>query len=203
MKIPDCARRRPLGWSAAGALVALLCQPLAAGAQASAPASQPPGLQPSPLGTGTAPAQPDASIPEPATKTAAPSTASGPPLNDARANFAPNDPPGEWHSQARDYANTRYSPLDQITAANVAQLQRRLDAFPTARQNGHEARAARRRRHDVPGDAVPEHRLRARPDQARRADQVVATRRNPSPAGDRQGLLRRGQPRLAPTPTAS
>ena len=30
------------------------------------------------------------------------------------ANFAPNDPPGECRSQARDYANTRYSPLDAI-----------------------------------------------------------------------------------------
>ena len=38
------------------------------------------------------------------------------------ANFAPNDPPGEWRRQARDYANTRYSPLDQITVANVKRL---------------------------------------------------------------------------------
>jgi lanthanide-dependent methanol dehydrogenase len=40
----------------------------------------------------------------------------------ATANFAPNDPPGEWHSQARDYANTRYSMLDQIKPENVGQL---------------------------------------------------------------------------------
>ena len=38
-------------------------------------------------------------------------------------NPAPNTPAGEWHSQARDYANTRYSPLDQINDANVGQLQ--------------------------------------------------------------------------------
>ena len=35
----------------------------------------------------------------------------------ATANFAPNDPPGEWRRQARDYANTRFSPLAQITPA--------------------------------------------------------------------------------------
>lgn len=40
----------------------------------------------------------------------------------ASANFAPNDPPGEWRRQARDYANTRYSPLDQITVENAKQL---------------------------------------------------------------------------------
>ena len=60
------------------------------------------------------------------------------PLHDARANFAPNDPPGEWHSQARDYANTRYSPLDQITTANVAKL-RIAWTFSDGTQNGHEA----------------------------------------------------------------
>jgi alcohol dehydrogenase (cytochrome c) len=40
----------------------------------------------------------------------------------ANANFAPNDPPGEWRSQARDFASTRYSPLDQITVDNVKRL---------------------------------------------------------------------------------
>ena len=38
-------------------------------------------------------------------------------------NPAPNDPPGQWRSQARDYANTRYSTLDQINTGNVARLQ--------------------------------------------------------------------------------
>ena len=37
----------------------------------------------------------------------------------ATANLAPNSPPGEWRSEGRDYANTRYSPLTQINAANV------------------------------------------------------------------------------------
>jgi glucose dehydrogenase len=40
----------------------------------------------------------------------------------ASANFAPNDPPGEWRMQARDFASTRYSPLNQITVDNVKQL---------------------------------------------------------------------------------
>jgi len=40
----------------------------------------------------------------------------------ANANFAPNDPPGEWRSQARDFASTRYSPLSQITVDNVKRL---------------------------------------------------------------------------------
>ena len=40
----------------------------------------------------------------------------------ATANFAPNDPPGEWGRASRDYANTRYSPLNQINAGNVRQL---------------------------------------------------------------------------------
>jgi len=31
--------------------------------------------------------------------------------------------PGQWPMAARDYANTRYSELDQINASNVAQLQ--------------------------------------------------------------------------------
>ena len=38
----------------------------------------------------------------------------------ATANLAPNDPPGEWRRQARDYANTRYSPLGQINAPTSA-----------------------------------------------------------------------------------
>ena len=59
-------------------------------------------------------------------------------LNNAHANFAPGDPPGEWHSQARDYANTRSSPLDQITTANVGKL-RIAWTFSDGAQNGHEA----------------------------------------------------------------
>ena len=37
-------------------------------------------------------------------------------------NPAPGGPPGAWPSQARDYANTRYSPLDRINTSNVGRL---------------------------------------------------------------------------------
>jgi hypothetical protein len=38
------------------------------------------------------------------------------------ADSSPNDPPGEWRMQAHDYANTRYSTLDQINLGNVKRL---------------------------------------------------------------------------------
>jgi lanthanide-dependent methanol dehydrogenase len=78
-------------------------------------------------------------LPEPAVPASAPATAAHPtdgPL--PTANFAPNDPPGEWHSQARDYANTRFSPLSEINASNVATL-REAWTFSDGAQNGHEA----------------------------------------------------------------
>lgn len=55
----------------------------------------------------------------------------------ATANFAPNDPPGEWRRQARDYANTRYSTLNQITPENVGRL-RVAWSFSDGTQYGHE-----------------------------------------------------------------
>ena len=55
---------------------------------------------------------------------AAPQTVAVPPgYSGGRFNPAPNTPPGEWTSQARDYANTRYSPLNQINTSNVGRLQ--------------------------------------------------------------------------------
>lgn len=54
------------------------------------------------------------------------------------ANLAPNTPPGEWTSQARDYANTRYSPLSAIDTSNVSRL-RLAWSFADGSQNGHEA----------------------------------------------------------------
>ena len=135
IKIVEPASARLLRRSVTGALAVLLCQPMVAGAQPSS-ASTPPRVE---LGTGTAPPSPDMTIPEPAMKAPAAATDSPePPLNNAHANFAPNDPPGEWRSQARDYANTRYSPLDQITAANVAKL-RVAWSFSDGTPNGHEA----------------------------------------------------------------
>jgi glucose dehydrogenase len=59
-------------------------------------------------------------------------------VTSATFNFAPNDPPGEWRSQARDYANTRYSTLDQINTGNVAKL-RMAWTFSDGTLNGHEA----------------------------------------------------------------
>jgi alcohol dehydrogenase (cytochrome c) len=56
----------------------------------------------------------------------------------ATFNFAPNDPPGEWRSQAHDYANTRYSTLDQINAGNASKL-RIAWTFSDGTEGGHEA----------------------------------------------------------------
>jgi PQQ-dependent dehydrogenase (methanol/ethanol family) len=54
------------------------------------------------------------------------------------ASFAPNDPPGEWRSQARDWANTRFSTLSDINTGNVARLKEAW-TFSDGTQNGHEA----------------------------------------------------------------
>src|ERR1700723_3380383 len=55
----------------------------------------------------------------------------------ATANLAPNDPAGQWTRQARDYANTRYSPLTQINRKNVGRL-RIAWTFSDGQQYGHE-----------------------------------------------------------------
>ncbi len=59
-------------------------------------------------------------------------------LSGATINVAPNDPAGEWHSQARDYANSRYSPLDQVNTHNVGKL-RIAWTFSDGTLHGHEA----------------------------------------------------------------
>ncbi|MDE2488573.1 MAG: PQQ-dependent dehydrogenase, methanol/ethanol family, partial [Alphaproteobacteria bacterium] len=56
----------------------------------------------------------------------------------ATADLSPNDPPGDWRRQARDYANTRYSPLNQINASNVARLKVAW-SFSDGIAYGHEA----------------------------------------------------------------
>lgn len=56
----------------------------------------------------------------------------------AGAVCAQPSPDGEWHVAGRDYANTRFSPLQQVTAANVAQL-RPVFEYPTGLDRGHEA----------------------------------------------------------------
>jgi alcohol dehydrogenase (cytochrome c) len=60
------------------------------------------------------------------------------PLPGATADLAPNDPPGEWRRQARDYANTRFSPLAQVDTSNVARL-RVAWSFSDSVVYGHEA----------------------------------------------------------------
>ncbi len=55
----------------------------------------------------------------------------------AVANFTGAGNPGEWTSQARDYANTRFSPLDQINASNVGKLKLAW-SFSDGTQYGHE-----------------------------------------------------------------
>ena len=68
----------------------------------------------------------------------------------------------------RDYSLQRFSPLKQITTANVAELRPGLVVLDrdAARPRG---QPARRRQHDVRPHAVPEHRLRARSVQGGRA----------------------------------
>src|SRR4051794_35803741 len=48
------------------------------------------------------------------------------------------DPAGEWTMPARDYASTRYSPLDEINASNAANLQLAF-TWSTGIEKGHEA----------------------------------------------------------------
>ena len=59
-------------------------------------------------------------------------------ITGATFDFAPGNPDGEWHSQARDYANTRYSTLKQINTGNVNRL-RIAWTFSNGTQGGQEA----------------------------------------------------------------
>jgi hypothetical protein len=72
--------------------------------------------------------------------------------------------PAQWPMAARDYANTRYSDLDQINTSNVSQLAAGLDVLGRRRSRTGGG-AARRRRHDVCGRSLcgplPQPRLRA------------------------------------------
>jgi lanthanide-dependent methanol dehydrogenase len=53
------------------------------------------------------------------------------------ADWPASVPPGEWVLPGRDYAGTRWSPLDQITAANVQQL-KPVWSFSTGQLRAHE-----------------------------------------------------------------
>src|SRR6185437_12763 len=77
---------------------------------------------------GNADLPPGAPLPQPAATN----------LSGATINFAPNDPGSEWHSPARDYANSRYSPLQQINVSNVGRL-RVAWTFSDGTLHGHEA----------------------------------------------------------------
>ena len=57
---------------------------------------------------------------------------------DAQPMLPPDADQGEWTIPARDYGSTRYSPLDQITTANVGGL-RLAWSFSTGVLRGHEA----------------------------------------------------------------
>ncbi|NML13948.1 methanol/ethanol family PQQ-dependent dehydrogenase [Azohydromonas caseinilytica] len=67
--------------------------------------------------------------------------AAAPPSPPAAASApapAEHEAEGEWPMAARDHANTRFSPLSDITPANVARLQPVLER-PTGAERGHEA----------------------------------------------------------------
>ncbi|MBA2683639.1 MAG: methanol/ethanol family PQQ-dependent dehydrogenase [Gemmatimonadaceae bacterium] len=59
------------------------------------------------------------------------------PAGSTTSTFPGADKPGEWNQPGRDWANTRFSPLDGITTANVANLKVAW-TFSTGVLNGHE-----------------------------------------------------------------
>lgn len=70
-----------------------------------------------------------------------PPAAHTPPLAKRAAQNAPaaaGAEDGEWRMAAKDYANTRFSGLDQINASNASQLKLAW-SFSTGSQRGHEA----------------------------------------------------------------
>jgi glucose dehydrogenase len=67
---------------------------------------------------------------------------------------------GEWVMTGRDYGLSRFSPLKQITTANVANLKAAW-SFSTGTLRGHEGQPARHRERDVCAHLVPEQGLRA------------------------------------------
>ena len=106
----------------------------------------------------------------------------------AVANPAGAGKPGEWTSQARDFANTRFSPLDQINASNVGNLKLAW-SFSDGTQYGHEGGPL------IVGDTMylvtplSEYCLRAGPHQARSLRQMVVLSKSLADY-HRQGLLR-------------
>jgi alcohol dehydrogenase (cytochrome c) len=67
-----------------------------------------------------------------------PSTSATATAASASADAAPGVAAGEWHQPARDYAQTRYSALDQLNTGNADRL-RMAWTFSDGTTNGHEA----------------------------------------------------------------
>ena len=122
---------------------------------------------------------------KPGTQSAASSAAQAPAiaLGSGPATVSENE--GEWRRPAGDFASTRFSRLSEINAGNVGGL-RLAWTFSTGVARGHEARAARRGRHDVRRHPVSELCLRARPDAARGARSSGCY--NPKPELAAQGV---------------
>ena len=104
-----------------------------------------------------------------------------------------NAPEGEWHMTGRDYSLQRFSPLKQITTSNVAEL-RPVWSFSTGTLAGPRGQPARHRQRDVRPHVLPEHRVRARSVQGRRAADLEV-RAQPVARRDSNRLLRPGEPR--------
>ena len=109
------------------------------------------------------------------------------------AALAPDSGSGQWSIPAKNYASTRYSDLGEITSSNVARLQLAW-TFSTGVMRGHEAAPLVVGGTMYVADAVSQHSVCARPDPARRADQVEI-RAPPRPGVAGCGVLRRGEPR--------
>lgn len=78
---------------------------------------------------------------------------------------------GQWTMAAKNYANTRYSSLDQINASNVKNLKPAW-TFSTGVLHGHEAAPLVVNNTMYVGDALAESPVCAGLDQARRADEM-------------------------------
>jgi len=118
----------PAPWAAA--LVVWLCAALSGCSDERARPAHP--AEPSPRQSDPDVARPAAWPPDPVP----PLPAAPAPAPAARAQAAPAD--GEWRMAARDFAGTRFSPLDEIRSDNVASL-RVAWTFATGLDPGHEA----------------------------------------------------------------
>ena len=116
-----------------------------------------------------------------------------------RATAALDAEDGQWTMPAKSYS-ARYSQLDRDHADEREGPAAGVDVLDgrAARPRGG---ADRREQHDVRRHAVPEHALRARPHEARRAEEVEV-RAEAAAGGAGRGLLRRRESRRRRTPTA-